>query len=50
MKESLIKDEVVGGVRSDQLRARLSREANLTLLKAEDTWALCMNRDNDRSL
>jgi len=36
LKDSLIKDKIVGGILSDQVRARLLREADLTLSKAED--------------
>ena len=35
LKDSLIKDKIVGGIQSDQLRARLLREADLTLENAE---------------
>ncbi|KAK7111890.1 hypothetical protein V1264_011443 [Littorina saxatilis] len=36
LKDSLIKDRLVGGILSDQVRGRLLREADLTLKKAED--------------
>ena len=36
LKESLIKDRIVGGVRSDRLRERMLRETDLTLSKAEE--------------
>ena len=36
MKESLIKDRIEGGIQNDQTRARLLRESDLTLSKAED--------------
>ena len=36
LKESLVKDRIVGGIQNDQTRARLLRESDLTLSKAED--------------
>lgn len=36
LNDSLIRDRIVGGIRSDQLRARLLREADLPLVKAID--------------
>ena len=44
LKESLIKDKIVSGIRSDQVRGRLLRDANLTLENAE---AIC--RATERS-
>ena len=57
--DSLIRDRIVGGIRSDQLRARLLREAELPLLKAIDICRASeassnqlkeFNDDNDKSL
>jgi len=36
LKDSLIKDRLVGGILSDHVRGRLLRESDLTLRKAED--------------
>ena len=36
LKESLIKDKIVSGIRNDQLRSRLLRENDLTLKRAEE--------------
>ena len=36
LKESLVKDGIVGGIQNDHTRARLLRESDLTLSKAED--------------
>ena len=36
LKDSLIKDRIVCGITSDQVRARLLRESDLTLTKAVD--------------
>ena len=36
LKESLIRDRIVCGIRSDEVRARLLRDPDLTLVKAID--------------
>ena len=36
LKDSLIKDRIVGGIKSETVKARLLREPNLTLNKAEN--------------
>ena len=59
LTDSLIRDRIVGGIRSDQLRARLLREADLPLIKAIDICRASeassrelkeFNDDNDKSI